>query len=38
MEIKLTPRAPASEIKPYWQDEDDWLYTVEFLPNDDPEG
>jgi hypothetical protein len=26
------------EIEPYWQDEDDWLCTVEFLPNDDPEG
>jgi len=26
------------EIEPYWQDEDDWLCTVEFLPTDDPEG
>ena len=26
------------EIGPYWQDEDDWLCTVEFLPGDDPEG
>src|SRR6267143_2250366 len=26
------------EIEPYWQDEDDWLCTVEFLPRDDPEG
>jgi hypothetical protein len=26
------------EIKPYWQDEDDWLCTIEFLPGDDPEG
>jgi hypothetical protein len=23
--------------EPYWQDEKDWLYTVEFLPTDDPE-
>jgi hypothetical protein len=22
----------------YWQKEDDWLCTVEFLPGDDPEG
>jgi hypothetical protein len=26
------------EIGPYWQDEDDWLCTIEFLPGDDPEG
>ena len=26
------------EIEPYWQDEDDWLCTLEFLPGDDPEG
>jgi hypothetical protein len=26
------------EIEPYWQDEDDWLCTVEFLPSNDPEG
>lgn len=26
------------DIEPYWQDEDDWLCTVEFLPRDDPEG
>jgi hypothetical protein len=26
------------EVEPYWQDEDDWLCTVEFLPGDDPEG
>ena len=26
------------EIEPYWQDEDDWLFTIEFLPGDDPEG
>jgi hypothetical protein len=26
------------DIEPYWQDEDDWLCTVEFLPSDDPEG
>ena len=26
------------EIEPYWQDEDDWLCTIEFLPGDDPEG
>lgn len=25
------------EIEPYWQDEDDWLCTVEFLPTDNPE-
>jgi hypothetical protein len=24
-------------LEPYWQDETDWLCTVEFLPNDDPE-
>ena len=23
------------DIEPYWQDEDDWLCTVEFLPSDD---
>jgi|SRR5712691_6539733 len=38
MEIKRNPYAPANEIEPYWQDEDDWLCTVEFLPNDDLEG
>jgi hypothetical protein len=26
------------EIEPYWQYEDDWLCTIEFLPGDDPEG
>src|ERR1700747_3029618 len=26
------------EIEPYWQNEDDWLCTIEFLPGDDPEG
>jgi len=26
------------QIESYWQDEDDWLCTVEFLPSDDPEG
>jgi hypothetical protein len=26
------------EIEPYWQDEDDWLCTIDFLPGDDPEG
>jgi hypothetical protein len=26
------------EIGPYWQDEDDWLCTIEFLRSDDPEG
>jgi hypothetical protein len=26
------------DIEPYWQDEDDWLCTVEFLPSNDPEG
>ena len=26
------------EIGPYWQDENDWLCTIEFLPGDDPEG
>jgi len=26
------------DIEPYWQNEDDWLCTVEFLPSDDPEG
>jgi hypothetical protein len=26
------------EIGPYWQDEDDWHCTIEFLPGDDPEG
>jgi hypothetical protein len=25
------------DIEPYWQDEDDWLCTVEFLPSDDLE-
>ncbi len=24
-------------FKPYWQDEKDWLCTIEFLPTDDPE-
>jgi hypothetical protein len=23
-------------LEPYWQDENDWLCTVEFLPTDDP--
>jgi hypothetical protein len=26
------------DIEPYWQDEDDWLCTIEFLPSDDLEG
>jgi hypothetical protein len=26
------------DVEPYWQDEDDWLCTVEFLPSNDPEG
>jgi hypothetical protein len=26
------------DIEPFWQDEDDGLCTVEFLPSDDPEG
>jgi hypothetical protein len=26
------------EIGPYWQDEGDWLCTIEFLPSDDPQG
>jgi hypothetical protein len=26
------------EVEPYWQDEDDWLCTVEFLPSNDREG
>ena len=25
------------DIEPYWQDEDDWLCTVEFLPSNDLE-
>jgi hypothetical protein len=25
-------------VEPYWQDENDWLCTVEFLPSDDREG
>ena len=25
------------DIEPYWDDEKDWLRTVEFLPRDDPE-
>lgn len=25
-------------LNPYWQNEDDWLCTIEFLPGDDPEG
>ena len=25
------------DLEPYWQDERDWLCTVEFLPTDDPE-
>jgi hypothetical protein len=24
-------------LEPYWQDEVDWLCTVEFVPTDDPE-
>ncbi|MGZ6316908.1 MAG: hypothetical protein ACXWNQ_06575 [Anaerolineales bacterium] len=31
-------RYEPGEIEAYWQNEDDWLSTVEFLPNDDPEG
>jgi hypothetical protein len=26
------------DVEPHWQDEDDWLCTVEFLPSNDPEG
>ncbi len=26
------------DIEPYWQDEDDWLCTVEFLPTNNAEG
>ena len=26
------------DIEPYWQAEDNWLCTVEFLPSNDPEG
>ena len=26
------------EIEPYWQYENNWLCTIEFLPGDDPEG
>ncbi|HXJ88282.1 MAG TPA: hypothetical protein VMS18_15785 [Candidatus Binatia bacterium] len=26
------------DVEQYWQDEDDWLCTVEFLPSNDPEG
>jgi hypothetical protein len=26
------------DVEPYWQDEDEWLCTVEFLPSDDLEG
>ncbi len=26
------------DIEPYWQDENDWLCTIEFLPSDDSEG
>jgi len=25
------------DFEPYWDDEKDWLCTVEFLPSDDPE-
>jgi hypothetical protein len=25
------------DLEPYWQDEKDWLCTVEFLPTHDPE-
>jgi hypothetical protein len=25
------------DLEPYWQGENDWLCTVEFLPGDDPE-
>ena len=28
---------PKHALEPFWQDETDWLCTVEFLPNDDPE-
>jgi len=27
-----------NDVEPCWQDEDDWLCTVEFLPSNDPEG
>jgi hypothetical protein len=26
------------EIEPYWEDENNWLCTVEFVPSDDTEG
>ena len=26
------------ELEPYWQNEDDWLCMIEFLPGDNPEG
>lgn len=26
------------DSEPCWQDEEDWLCTVEFVPTDDPEG
>jgi hypothetical protein len=26
------------EIEPCWQNEDDWLCMIEFLPGDNPEG
>jgi len=25
------------DFEPFWQDEKDWLYIVEFLPTDNPE-
>ena len=30
-------RTNRRDLEPYWQDERDWLCTVEFLPTDDPE-
>jgi hypothetical protein len=27
-----------NELEPYQQNEDDWLCTIEFLPDDDPDG
>jgi hypothetical protein len=42
--VRIPPGTPilfknvGSKLEPYWQDEDDWLCTVEFLPSNDPEG
>ena len=29
-------RNSKDDLEPYWRDETNWLYTVEFLPTDDP--